>query len=127
MTSINKTDQMKNDLNTTEIQNILDNLFQELRRGTLVLCVLSQLKVPQYGYSLIQNLSEHNIEIEQNTLYPLLRRLDKLGLLSSEWIVEDSRPRRYYTLSETGQSVFIALRKEWLQMNQSIEALIIHA
>lgn len=94
-------------------KEILSNLILELRRGTLVLSVLSQLKERQYGYSLVQRLSEHKMEIDQGTLYPLLRRLEKQGLLKSDWTLEESRPRRYYELSEQGKKIFESLTDEW--------------
>ena len=93
-----------------------DNLISELRRGTLVLCVLSQLEEQQYGYSLKEQLAEHNIEIDQGTLYPLLRRLESQGLLDSEWVVTGSRPRRYYRLNGTGREVLDTLVHEWQNM-----------
>ncbi len=103
---------------------ILGQLNQELRRGTLVLCVLSQLKSPEYGYSLIQRLANKGLHIEQNTLYPLLRRLEKQGLVDSNWSVEEARPRRYYQLSEQGQHVLTALTTEWENMNIAINSLL---
>ena len=76
-----------------------EKLTQELRRGILVLATLSQLHEARYGYALIDELSKRGLEIEQGTLYPLLRRLEDQGLLESEWNVEGSRPRRYYTIT----------------------------
>ncbi|HEX5007453.1 MAG TPA: helix-turn-helix transcriptional regulator, partial [Hyphomonadaceae bacterium] len=72
-------------------------LEQELRRGVIVLAALSQLREPQYGYSLRQALAEQGMMVEEGTLYPLLRRLETQGLLASEWRIEDGPPRRYYT------------------------------
>lgn len=103
---------------------LLAQLYLELRRGTLVLSVLSQLKKPQYGYSLIQSLSEKGLQIEQNTLYPLLRRLEKQGLVDSSWSVEEARPRRYYQLSGMGETILKALTEEWRQMNVIMENLL---
>jgi PadR family transcriptional regulator PadR len=101
-----------------------ENLISELRRGTLVLCVLSQLQEQQYGYSLKEQLAEHNIEIDQGTLYPLLRRLESQGLLDSEWVVTGSRPRRYYRLNATGQEVLDTLVQEWQSMVEAINNLL---
>lgn len=101
-----------------------ENLISELRRGTLVLCVLSQLQEQQYGYSLREQLSEHNIEIDQGTLYPLLRRLESQGLLDSEWVLTGSRPRRYYRLNVTGQEVLDTLVHEWQNMVEAINHLL---
>ena len=89
------------------------NLIMELRRGTLVLTVLSQLGESQYGYSLKQRLADRGLEIDQGTLYPLLRRLEANGLLESEWRVDGPRPRRYYQISAEGESVLDALQPEW--------------
>ena len=94
----------------------MDSLSSELRRGTLVLCVLSQLKERQYGYSLSQRLAEKGMEVEQGTLYPLLRRLEKQGLLDSDRVLEEARPRRYYALSERGRATLRELTGEWYGM-----------
>ena len=83
----------------------LDNIVQELRRGLLVLAVLSQLAKQQYGYALLKLLADQGMEIDQGTLYPLLRRLESQGLLQSNWNVEEAgRPRRYYVISARGAS-----------------------
>ena len=84
------------------IQSI-DNLVLEMRRGVIVLAVLSQCNQEQYGYSLMKSISEKGLEIDQGTLYPLLRRLETQGLLSSSWRLEDARPRRYYVISPEGR------------------------
>ncbi|HTX92161.1 MAG TPA: PadR family transcriptional regulator [Anaerolineales bacterium] len=91
----------------------IDNLILELRRGMLVLAVLSQLDNEQYGYSLINHLKENGLEIDQGTLYPLLRRLESQGLLQSNWRIEADRPRRYYIISEEGQKLLPQLKQEW--------------
>ena len=102
----------------------VQNLINELRRGTLVLTVLSQLDERQYGYSLKQRLADRGLEIEQGTLYPLLRRLEKQGLLESEWSLTESRPRRYYVLSAAGQEAFQTLRKEWTALARTLERIL---
>ncbi|MCJ7703837.1 MAG: PadR family transcriptional regulator [Anaerolineales bacterium] len=101
-----------------------ENFISELRRGTLVLSVLSQLDEQQYGYSLRECLSDHGIEIDQGTLYPLLRRLESQGLLDSEWVLTESRPRRYYQLNEMGQDVLKTLVLEWQNMVAALDQLI---
>ena len=98
-----------------------DGLISELRRGVLALAVLSQCDEPQYGYSLKQRLAELGLDINEGTLYPLLRRLEGQGLLHSEWrVVDETRPRRYYVLDEPGQEVLRMLRAEW----QSLVAVV---
>ncbi|MCD6344418.1 MAG: helix-turn-helix transcriptional regulator [Anaerolineae bacterium] len=102
----------------------IENLVLELRRGTLVLSVLSQMDEPQYGYSLVQCLAEKGLDIDQGTLYPLLRRLEKQGLLDSEWSIEESRPRRYYVLNARGKSVLRAMVKEWRDLARIMNSLL---
>lgn len=106
------------------MEEIVQNLRMELRRGTLVMCVLSQLKEAQYGYSLIQGLTNKGVQMDQNTLYPLLRRLEKQGLLDSSWSVDEARPRKYYVLNEQGLLVLNSLVKEWSAMHLTISALL---
>jgi PadR family transcriptional regulator PadR len=96
----------------------------ELRRGVLVLAVLSQLRVPQYGYSLRQALSERGMPIEEGTLYPLLRRLEGQKLLTSEWKIEDGPPRRYYVLSAVGIRVLSELEVNWRDLTAVIDRLL---
>jgi len=94
----------------------VENINLEVRRGVLTLAVLSQLRKEHYGYSLIKQLNEQGLEIDQGTLYPLLRRLEENGLLESEWRVEGSRPRRYYKVNTKGASVLKTLQKDWDQL-----------
>jgi DNA-binding PadR family transcriptional regulator len=96
-----------------ETHEAIDNLILELRRGVIVLAVLSQLGEEQYGYSLIKRLGENGLQIDQGTLYPLLRRLESQGLLSSDWRIEADRPRRYYLLSDDGRAILPQLKAEW--------------
>ena len=102
----------------------IEAIMQELKRGTLVLAVLSQLKHPLYGYSLVSLLSEKGMDIDKNTLYPLLRRLESQGILLSEWNVEESRPRRYYKLSSQGYEALDLLALEWEKLNKTIMDLL---
>jgi len=100
------------------------HLISELWRGTLVLAVLSQLEEAQYGYSLGQLLAEQGVEVEQSTLYPLLRRLEKQGLLESKWSVKGPRPRRYYVLGKTGQETLQTLKQEWRTLSDVLDRLL---
>jgi PadR family transcriptional regulator, regulatory protein PadR len=90
-----------------------ENVTLELRRGVIVLAVLSQLSKEQYGYSLLKNLSDLGLEVDQGTLYPLLRRLESQGLLASVWKLEEARPRRYYVISAAGKKSLPKLKEEW--------------
>ncbi|QFT87775.1 lineage-specific thermal regulator protein [Bacillus sp. THAF10] len=104
--------------------SLLQSLTVELRRGTLTLAVLSQLRTPQYGYSLVQLLEKSGITMEQSTLYPLLRRLEKQELVTSSWDKTESRPRRYYVLSDDGIKTLEKLTKEWEKMSQELSVLL---
>lgn len=106
------------------MDELLNTFLIELKRGTLVLSVLSQLSEKEYGYSLVQKLEEKGVPIEPGTLYPLLRRLEKQELLSSEWDTTESRPRKFYVLSEKGKRVFVKLKKEWSALNATMDKLL---
>ena len=95
-----------------------------MKRGTLVLAVLTRVDEPQYGYTLITELSELGMAVEQNTLYPLMRRLEKQGLLESLWQIEENRPRRYYQISSLGRDVRNALIAEWQSLEQTMSKLV---
>ena len=99
-------------------------LEQELRRGVLMLAVLSQLRQAQYGYSLRQLLAQKGMAIEEGTLYPLLRRMEEQGLLQSEWKIEDGPPRRYYKRSTSGERVYRDLGESWLGLVDTIKNLM---
>ena len=99
----------------TEAGEQIQQLRLELRRGVVVLAVLSQMDTARYGYQLIQRLAEVGMDIEEGTLYPLLRRLEKQGLLESEWDTAETRPRKYYRLSAAGREVLEILSAEWAE------------
>jgi DNA-binding PadR family transcriptional regulator len=101
-----------------------DKLEQELRRGVIVLAALSQLQGWQYGYSLRQSLAARGMEIEEGTLYPLLRRLEGQALLVSEWRIEDGPPRRYYKLSPAGRALYGRLVGNWKALVETVGGLI---
>ena len=105
-------------------EEILNGLSQELRRGPIVMCVLSQLMQPQYGYSLVQRLCGAGMPTEAGTLYPLLRRLEKQGLLTSEWETEGAKPRKYYAVTPAGREVYGRLRIQWQEMTEAIGRIL---
>lgn len=102
----------------------LDKMRLELRRGVLVLAVLASLKQPHYGYSLRKQLQDGGIDIDEGTLYPLVRRLAEQELLSSEWRQGEGRDRRYYQLSELGAQLLNQLTDEWQQLNTALGSLL---
>ena len=107
-----------------ESSEIVEKLRLELRRGALPLAVLAQLREEHYGYSLRKELNAKGLEIDEGTLYPLVRRLEKQGLLCSEWRLEDKRKKRYYRLSGLGAEVLESLLVEWRLLNASIDRIV---
>jgi PadR family transcriptional regulator PadR len=104
--------------------NQFDSLRLELRRGFLVIAVLAQLRAEHYGYTLKRELETRGLDIDEGTLYPLLRRLESQGLLVSEWREEDKRNKRFYRLSPEGRTVLKALLAEWQQINTSMNRIV---
>jgi PadR family transcriptional regulator PadR len=110
-------------MSTNEL-DLFENLRLELRRGCLVLAVLAELRSEHYGYELRKALSDSGLEIDENTLYPLLRRLESQNLLVSHWRIEDKRNKRFYRLSADGEAVLKRLLAEWRGINESIGRLL---
>lgn len=104
--------------------NSNQSFITELRRGSLTLAVLACLKKPHYGYALLTTMHEKGIDIEANTLYPLLRRLEAQEILTSDWDTCGSRPRKYYAVSLKGNRILSELLSEWENMQQSIESIL---
>lgn len=102
----------------------VESLRLEIRRGSLVLAVLGALTDEHYGYTLCRHLNERGIEIEESTLYPLLRRLETQGLLKSEWREENRRRKRFYRLSPDGVVALNALTEEWSALNDALNAIL---
>jgi PadR family transcriptional regulator PadR len=104
--------------------DLIEKLRLELRRGSLTLAVLAPLHVEQYGYTLRKSLAELGLEIDEGTLYPLLRRLESQGLLTSEWREEDKRQKRFYRLSPEGRKVLEQLLHEWRTLNAALDRIV---
>lgn len=108
-----------------EKDELIQNMLLELRRGVIAIAVLSQLSKEEYGYSLLKALSDLGLEVDQSTLYPLLRRLESQGLLQSEWrIADEARPRRYYVISTQGREVLTQLKGEWSAMTTTMKKML---
>ena len=103
---------------------LFEALRLELRRGSLILAVLGQLRREHYGYTLRKALAEAGVDIDEGALYPMLRRLETQGLLTSEWREEEKRNKRFYRLSAEGQGVLARLTEEWAQLNASISEIL---
>lgn len=104
--------------------DIVSGLALELRRGTLIILVLSQLKEPMYGYNLVKKLQDNGIPIEANTLYPLMRRLESQGLLQSEWETSEAKPRKYYKITDDGLIVLEKITDHWKAFSKNIDNLL---
>ena len=110
---------------TSALQNdLFDSLRLELRRGCLIVAVLAQLRVEHYGYTLRKALADEGLAIEESTLYPLLRRLETQGLLTSEWREEEKRNKRFYRLSSDGEAILAQLLVEWNGINDSLHKIL---
>ncbi len=105
------------------IMDAAEKLTSEIRRGALVLAVLGQLRKEHYGYSLRKALSDQGLDVEEGTLYPLIRRLEKQGLLQSEWREEAKRKKRFYQLSVSGAEVYRQLLTQWQELNTSLQRI----
>jgi len=101
----------------------LESQLKELRRGSVLLACLLVLRNPGYGYGLLEKLEEVGVEVDANTLYPMLRRLEKQGLLTSEWDTQGARPRKYYATSPAGIALAGELMASWLDMTRTLERL----
>src|SRR5271156_7037380 len=110
--------------NGTSGPDVFENLRLELRRGCLIVAVLAQLRTEQYGYTLRKALADDGLEIDEGTLYPLLRRLETQGLLVSEWREEDKRNKRFYQLSPEGKQILQQLLAEWKNIDSSLTAIV---
>lgn len=104
-------------------ESIENSLTMEMKRGTLVLCVLCLADKPVYGYSLVSEMKKRGVEIETNTLYPLLRRLSSQGLLSDSWDTSQGKPRKYYRITDKGIQVRQDIVKVWKNMTGAVENL----
>src|SRR6185295_512384 len=105
-------------------EDLFENLRLELRRGCLALAVMAALRSERYGYTLRKTLADHGMEIDEGTLYPLLRRLESQGLLVSQWREEDKRNKRFYRLSTEGKTILKKLLAEWKSLNSSLDEIL---
>ena len=102
---------------------LYEKLRLELRRGVLIVAVLAQLRVEHYGYTLRKALADQGLDIDEGTLYPLVRRLESQGLLLSEWREENKRNKRFYRLSPDGETILGQLLAELQRINTSLNLI----
>ena len=109
-----------------ENNELIQNMVLELRRGIISIAVLNLLNREEYGYSLLKAISDQGLQVDQSTLYPLLRRLESQGLLQSDWrIVDEARPRRYYVISPQGREVLAQLKQEWAVISETMQKMLL--
>jgi PadR family transcriptional regulator, regulatory protein PadR len=104
--------------------DLYENLRLELRRGSVIVAVLAQLRTEHYGYALRKALEDQGMAVDEDTLYPLLRRLESQGLLSSEWREEDRRRKRFYRISRAGEALLERLLSEWRDINAALKRIL---
>ncbi len=104
--------------------DLYENLRLELRRGSVIVAVLAQLREEHYGYALRKALEDQGLPVEEDTLYPLLRRLEAQGLLVSEWREEDRRRKRFYRISRHGQALLDRLLTDWRDINAALKRIL---
>ncbi len=115
---------MSRTVDTTINPEVLENLRLELRRGSLIVAVLAELRAEQYGYSLRKSLEENGLLIDEGTLYPLLRRLETQGLLASQWREHEKRNKRFYRLSPQGELILQHLLLDWENLSASLQSIL---
>ena len=104
--------------------DLYENLRLELRRGSVIVAALAQLRTEHYGYALRKALEDQGLPVDEDTLYPLLRRLEAQGLLVSEWREEDRRRKRFYRISRQGQALLDRLLAEWRDINAALKRIL---
>lgn len=98
----------------------------QVKKGTLSFIVLKALRDKElYGYELIEHIkTKTQIEIAEGTLYPLMNRLKKAELATSNWIEQKSGiPRKYYQLTEEGKETLAAMEAYWVELENSIKKI----
>ena len=106
------------------LQRYLGTILSVSLTILLIVAVLAQLRKEHYGYTLRKDLAALGIEIDEGTLYPLLRRLETQGLLASEWREENNRRKRFYKLSRDGRAILKQLLAELEKINASLTRII---
>jgi PadR family transcriptional regulator PadR len=105
------------------MDNELGSIETEMKRGFLQLLVLALLETETYGYAMVRAFHDLSYEVEENTLYPLLRRLEKKGLIRGKWELSEERPRKFYAVTEAGRDMRNGLLAIWKKQNEIIKHL----
>jgi len=99
---------------------MLDAFEKEMNRGFIQMLVLLVLETPLYGYMIIRKIANIGYQVEESSLYPLLRRLEAKNILDSNWKIEDNKPRKYYVITAQGRK----LRERLMEIRQVQDEVI---
>lgn len=99
-------------------------LETEMNRGFLHILVLALLEKDMYGYAMAKHIETLGYKVEENTLYPLLRRLEKNGWIASKWNVTEDRPRKFYAVTAAGRTLRAGLLEVWRNQDRVLEEII---
>ena len=102
----------------------IGSMETEMNRGFLQILVLALLEKDMYGYSMVKHIEGLGYKVEENTLYPLLRRLEKNGWITSKWDLGDDRPRKFYTITADGRAMRANLLEVWKNQNRILDEII---
>ena len=106
------------------MDNELGSIETEMKRGFLQLLVLVLLEKEAYGYAMVRAFRDLGYEVEENTLYPLLRRLEKRGLVQGTWELSEERPRKFYSVTPAGRDMRDGLLAIWKKQDEIIKHII---
>ena len=102
----------------------ISNFETEMNRGFLSILVLALLEKDMYGYAMVRTIGNLGYEVEENTLYPLLRRLEKNCWIKSKWNVGKDRPRKFYAITDDGRDLRAELLGIWKKQDEILEHLM---
>jgi PadR family transcriptional regulator PadR len=103
----------------------IDNKIAQLRKGILELAILAALySSAHYGYSLVRTMAASgDLEVKEGTIYPILSRLAKEGLIQAEWVEsKQGPPRKYYVLTQSGRTMCQALDSEFRRLVHLVDS-----
>lgn len=107
-----------------ESERYAENLATQLRKGFLAYCVLKVCQTSHYTSDIIKTLSDAELVVVEGTIYPLLSRLQKDGLLEYQWQEsEQGPPRKYYQTTDFGQQVVDAMAVKIAELNKTLKKL----
>jgi DNA-binding PadR family transcriptional regulator len=101
----------------------IGSLETEMNRGFLHILVLAVLEKDMYGYSMVKHIEAMGYKVEENTLYPLLRRLEKNGWIASKWDLSEDRPRKFYAITPEGRTLRAAMLDVWKTQNRVLDKI----